>query len=195
MTFGIRFRILRNRRCSIAVVKSMHTDQFNHAPAQLFVHTGSQIQGRPSMGSWVTYGLGTENSDLPGFVVLVSGPNNPDGGASLGVFEGTQFRSLGQPGHYVYNPSGVAEPMSEAFRCPAPSEDSELSGTGIRMQAIEQYELAYRMQTTVPELSDISKEPQAIHEMYGQIGSEGELRQHLPALPPLVASSVRFVQL
>src|SRR5947208_447439 len=88
----------------IAIVKSMHTDQFNHAPAQLMVHTGSQFQGRPSMGSWVTYGLGSENADLPGFVVLTSGGVGPDGGTGLwsngflpGEYQGTHFRSQGDP--------------------------------------------------------------------------------------------------
>jgi hypothetical protein len=86
----------------IAVIRSMHTDQFNHAPAQIFMNTGSQLMGRPSMGSWLTYGLGSENSDLPGFVVLLSGENNPDGGKSCWssgflptTYQGVEFRSKG----------------------------------------------------------------------------------------------------
>jgi len=99
----------------IAFVKSMHTTQFNHAPAQIFMNTGHQIVGRPSMGSWMTYGLGSENEDLPGFVVLLSGENDPDGGKSCWgsgflptVHQGVEFRSQGDPVLYLENPDGVS---------------------------------------------------------------------------------------
>ena len=98
----------------ITIVRSMHTDQFNHAPAQLFMNTGSQLPGRPSMGSWLTYGLGSECEDLPGFVVLISGQNNPDGGKSCwgsgflpSVYQGVEFRSQGDPVLYVSDPDGI----------------------------------------------------------------------------------------
>jgi len=98
----------------IAIVRSVHTTQFNHAPAQIFMNTGFQIFGRPSMGSWLTYGLGSESSDLPGFVVLVSGENDPDGGKACWgsgflptVYQGVQFRSSGDPVLYLSNPPGV----------------------------------------------------------------------------------------
>src|SRR2546426_12584603 len=93
----------------------LHTDQFNHAPAQLFLHTGAPRQGRPSMGAWLTYGLGAESQDLPAFVVLVSGGKTPDGGSSLWgsaflptIYQGVQCRSQGEPVLYVSNPSGMS---------------------------------------------------------------------------------------
>ena len=98
----------------ITIVRSMRTTQFNHAPAQIFMNTGHQVIGRPSLGSWLSYGLGSENSDLPGFVVLLSGENNPDGGKSCWgsgflptVHQGVEFRSSGEPVLFVSNPDGV----------------------------------------------------------------------------------------
>jgi hypothetical protein len=189
----------------IAVVRSLHTDQFNHAPAQLFVHTGSQLQGRPSMGSWVTYGLGTENRDLPGFVVLVSGPNNPDGGTALwssgylpSVYQGTQFRSQGEPVLFVSNPSGMSSEVRrdslDAIRDLNAAHFSCCGDPEI-VTRIEQYELAYRMQTTVPELSDISQEPPAIHEMYGTQPGRLSFANNCLLARRLVERGVRFVQL
>src|SRR5204862_3757642 len=99
----------------LCIIRSMYTDQFNHAPAQLFVHTGSARLGRPSMGSWLSYGLGTENRDLPSFVVLVSGSAAPDGGASLWgsaflptIHQGVQLRSSGDPVLFLSNPAGMS---------------------------------------------------------------------------------------
>jgi hypothetical protein len=189
----------------IAVVRSLHTDHFNHAPAQLFVHTGSQIQGRPSMGSWVTYGLGTENTDLPGFVVLVSGPSNPDGGTALwssgflpSVYQGTQFRSQGDPVLFVSNPNGVSPKVRrDSLDAIRDLNAAHLSATGDPEIAtrIEQYELAYRMQTTVPEMSDISAEPAAIHEMYGTQPGKVSFANNCLLARRLVERGVRFVQL
>ena len=189
----------------IAVVRSMHTDQFNHAPAQLFIHTGSQFAGRPSMGSWATYGLGSMNHDLPGFVVLTSGGNQPDGGTSLwssgflpGVYQGTQFRSQGEPVLFVSNPAGMSPEVrrqsldalhdlnSSHF---AKSHDAEI------VTRIEQYELAYRMQTSVPQLMDISTEPKEIHEMYGTQPGQTAFANNCLLARRLVESGVRFVQL
>ena len=189
----------------IAVVRSMHTDHFNHAPAQLFVHTGSQLQGRPSMGSWVTYGIGSENHDLPGFVVLISGPNNPDGGTALwssgflpSVYQGTQFRSQGDPVLFVSNPSG----MSKGIRRDSLDAIRDLNANHFSccgdpeiVTRIEQYELAYRMQMTVPELSDISQEPSAIHEMYGTQPGKTSFANNCLLARRLVERGVRFVQL
>ncbi|HEY8747228.1 MAG TPA: DUF1501 domain-containing protein [Tepidisphaeraceae bacterium] len=189
----------------IAVVRSMHTDHFNHAPAQLFVHTGSQLQGRPSMGSWVTYGLGTENTDLPGFVVLVSGPSNPDGGTALwssgflpSVYQGTQFRSQGDPVLFVSNPAGISPQIRrDSLDAIRDLNARHLTATGDPEIAtrIEQYELAYRMQTTVPEMSDISQEPQAIHEMYGTQPGKLSFANNCLLARRLVERGVRFVQL
>src|SRR4051812_2516137 len=161
----------------IAIVKSMHTDQFNHAPAQLFVHTGSQFQGRPSMGSWVTYGLGSDNADLPGFVVLTSGGVGPDGGTGLwsngflpGEYQGTHFRSQGDPVLFVSNPDGMSTEMRrqslDALRDLNHQHLGDVGDPEI-LTRIAQYELAYRMQTSVPEMSDIAHEPAAMHELYG----------------------------
>jgi hypothetical protein len=189
----------------ISVVRSLHTDHFNHAPAQLFVHTGSQLQGRPSMGSWVTYGLGTENTDLPGFVVLVSGPSNPDGGTALwssgflpSVYQGTQFRSQGDPVLFVSNPSGISPQVRrDSLDAIRDLNQSHLSATGDPEIAtrIEQYELAYRMQTTVPEMSDISQEPPAVHEMYGTQPGRVSFANNCLLARRLVERGVRFVQL
>src|SRR5258708_2392566 len=99
----------------LAIVRSMHTDQFNHAPAQIFMSTGSALFGRPSMGAWVTYGLGSVNQDLPGYVVLLSGENAPDGGKSCwsngflpGYYQGVEFRSAGEPVLFLDDPEGMA---------------------------------------------------------------------------------------
>jgi len=189
----------------IAVIRSMHTDQFNHAPAQLFVHTGSQLQGKPSMGSWVTYGLGSENRDLPAFVVLTSGGNNPDGGTALwssgflpSVYQGTQFRSQGDPVLFVSNPKGISRQIRrDTLDAIHDLNSHHLSQSGDPEIAtrIEQYELAYRMQMTVPELTDISKEPQAIHEMYGTRPGQTSFSNNCLLARRLVERGVRFVQL
>jgi hypothetical protein len=161
----------------IAIIKSMKTEQFNHAPAQLFVQTGHQIQGRPSMGAWVTYGLGSESSDLPGFVVLISGPSAPDGGSALWssgflptVHQGTQFRSKGDPVLFVSNPPGMSAQVRrdslDALRDLNQQAFARVGDPEI-VTRIAQYELAYRMQTSVPELTDIAAEPPAVHELYG----------------------------
>jgi len=189
----------------IAVIRSMHTDQFNHAPAQLFVHTGSQLQGRPSMGSWVTYGLGTQNRDLPGFVVLLSGPNNPDGGTALwgsgflpSVYQGTQFRSQGEPVLFVSNPKGISADVRrdslEAIR-DLNARHLACCGDPEITTRIEQYELAYRMQTTVPELTEISREPAEVHQMYGTQPGRVSFSNNCLLARRLVERGVRFVQL
>ena len=189
----------------IAIIKSMHTDQFNHAPAQLFVHTGFQIAGRPSMGSWVTYGLGSQNHDLPGFVVLTSGPSGPDGGTALwssgflpSVYQGTQFRSQGDPVLYVSNPPGMAAQVRrESLDAVRDLNSMHLARSGDPEIAtrIEQYEMSYRMQTTVPELMDIAKEPKSIHEMYGTEPGQTSFANNCLLARRLVERGVRFVQL
>ncbi len=189
----------------IAIVKSMHTDQFNHAPAQLFVHTGSQFQGRPSMGSWVTYGLGTENADLPGFVVLTSGGVGPDGGTGLwsngflpGEYQGTHFRSQGDPVLFVSNPDGMSNEMRrqslDALRDLNHQHLGDVGDPEI-LTRIAQYELAYRMQASVPELSDIAHEPAAMHELYGTTPGKNTFANNCLLARRLVERGVRFVQL
>ena len=161
----------------LTFLKSVHTDQFNHAPAQLLMHTGSQRLGRPSMGSWVTYGLGSENSNLPGYVVLTSGGNNPDAGKSVwgsgflpSVYQGVQCRSDGDPVLFIQNPEQISyknrEASIEAINDMNKLAYDEFNDPEI-LTRISQYELAFKMQTTVPEVMNIADEPEYIHEMYG----------------------------
>ena len=188
----------------IALVRSMSTDQFNHAPAQILVHTGAPRQGRPSMGSWLTYGLGSETQDLPGFVVLVSGGKTPDGGASLWgsgflptVYQGVQCRSQGDPVLYVSNPPGMdAEIRRQSLDALRDLNEMQLheAGDPETVTRIAQYELAYRMQTSVPELMQIDREPKAIHELYGTEPGKVSFANNCLLARRLVERGVRFVQ-
>jgi hypothetical protein len=189
----------------LCIVRSMHTDQFNHAPAQLFVHTGAPRLGRPGMGAWVSYGLGTPNRNLPSFVVLVSGTANPDGGASLWgsgflptIHQGVPLRSQGDPVLFLSNPDG----MSTADR--RRSLDALNALNKLQLEAvgdpeiltrIEQYEMAYRMQAGVPEVMDISREPKHVHEMYGTRPGAKSFANNCLLARRLIESGVRFVQL
>ncbi len=189
----------------IAIVRTLHTAQFNHAPAQIFINTGHQIPGRPSFGSWLMYGLGSDNKDLPGFVVLLSGENNPDGGKSCWgsgflptVHQGVEFRSKGEPVLFVGNPDGMENEVRRS------SLDAIRDLNKMRLDVtgdpeidtrIAAYELAYRMQTSVPELTEISKEPAKIHEMYGTRPGETSFANNCLLARRLVERGVRFVQL
>jgi hypothetical protein len=189
----------------IAVVRSMHTNQFNHAPAQIFMNTGHQIVGRPSMGSWLTYGLGSESSDLPGFVVLLSGENDPDGGKSCWgsgflptVHQGVQFRSEGDPVLFLRNPDGVSpETRRDSLDVLRKLNEEHLNAVGepeIETR-IASYEMSYRMQTSVPELMDISREPASIHELYGTEPGRASFANNCLLARRLVERGARFVQL
>jgi hypothetical protein len=189
----------------ICMIKSMWTDQFNHAPAELFLFTGAQKAGAASMGSWVTYGLGSENQDLPGFVVLLSGGTDPTGGKSLwgsgflpGVYQGVQCRTSGEPILYANDPPGMSRETRrrslDALQKLNQAE-AKLFGDPETLTRIEQYELAYRMQITVPETFDISKEPQYIRDMYGAKPGEGSYANNCLLARRLVEKGVRFVQL
>lgn len=189
----------------ICLVRSLSTTQFNHAPAQLFLNTGHQLPGRPSAGSWMTYGLGTENQDLPGFIVLVSGQNQPDGGKSLWSsgflpthYQGVELRSGGDPVLYVSNPDGIDAVTRR--------DTLDVIGTLNRLKfeeqgdpeiatRIAQYELAYRMQSSVPELMDISSEPKEVHELYGTSPGQVNFGNNCLLARRLVQRGVRFVQL
>jgi len=189
----------------LCLVRSMFTDQFNHAPAQLFLHTGAPRQGRPGMGAWLTYGLGSESQDLPGFVVLVSGGKTPDGGASLWgsaflptVYQGVQCRASGDPVLYVSNPPG----MDAAGRRRSLDALNDLNEHQLRevgdpetLTRIAQYELAYRMQSSVPELMDISSEPQHIRELYGVEPGKVSFANNALLARRLLERGTRFVQL
>jgi hypothetical protein len=189
----------------IAIVKSMHTTQFNHAPGQVFMNTGHQILGRPSMGSWLTYGLGSESRDLPGFVVLLSGTSQPDGGKSCWgngflptEYQGVEFRSQGDPVLYLSNPDGVA-PETRRRSLDLLSELNQAHHADVGdpeiASRIAAYEMAYRMQSSVPELTDLSQEPQAIHDLYGTQPGKASFANNCLLARRLVERGVRFVQL
>ena len=189
----------------ISFLKAMHTDQFNHAPAQLLMHTGSPRLGRPAMGSWVTYGLGSENQNLPGYVVLASGGKNPDAGKSAwgsgflpSVYQGVQCRSEGDPVLYITDPDGMSRDLRkssiEAINKINQKQYEEFHDPET-IARISQYEMAFKMQTSVPEVMNIKNEPKYIHEMYGtELGKESFANNCLLARK-LVENGVRFVQL
>jgi hypothetical protein len=189
----------------MCMIHSMHTDQFNHAPAELLVYTGSPRAGRPSMGAWTTYGLGSENENLPGFVVLISSGVQPNGGkASFGsgflpsVFQGVQCRSKGDPVLYSSDPAG----MDRAMRRKTLDALGDLNGIQAQemghpetLTRISQYELAFRMQASVPEVMDISKESAKTIEAYGAEPGGASFANNCLLARRLVESGVRFVQL
>jgi len=189
----------------ITVIRSLHTTQFNHAPAQIFMNTGFQIIGRPSMGAWMSYGLGSECKDLPGFVVLVSGENQPDGGKACwgsgflpSTYQGVEFRSQGDPVLFLTNPDGVsAKSRRDALDLLKKLNEEHLASNGDPEIAtrIASYEMAYKMQSSVPDLVDISKEPQSIHDLYGTEPGKKSFANNCLLARRLVQRGVRFVQL
>lgn len=189
----------------LTFLKAVTTDQFNHAPAQLLMHTGSPRLGRPSIGSWVTYGLGTENQDLPGFVVLTSGGKFPDAGKSVwgsgflpSVYQGVQCRSVGDPVLFLDDPDGMKRDLRkasiDAINGVNELEYKEYNDPEI-LARISQYEMAYRMQISVPEVMDINNEPQYIHDMYGIQQGKACFANNVLLARKLVEKGVRFVQL
>jgi hypothetical protein len=189
----------------IAVIRSMNTDQFNHAPADLMLFTGSPRFGSASMGSWITYGLGSENQDLPGFVVMISGGSDPTGGKSAwgsgflpSVFQGVQCRTAGEPILYVNDPKGMdRETRRRSLDALKKLNEIELAqfGDPETQTRISQYELAYRMQIAVPEVMDISKEPKHVQEQYGAVPGAGSFANNCLLARRLVERGVRYVQL
>jgi hypothetical protein len=188
-----------------AIIKSMYTDQFNHAPAELLLFTGSPQFGRPSMGSWATYGLGSESQNLPGFIVLVSSGTFPSAGNSNwsngflpSVYQGVQCRSQGDPVLYVSNPPGMTRDTRrlslDALRELNELQAEELGSPETRTR-IAQYELAFRMQTAVPEVMDISREPRQVIDMYGATPGGASFNNNCLLARRLVEQGVRFVQL
>jgi hypothetical protein len=189
----------------LAIVLSMNTDQFNHAPAELLLYTGSPNQGRPSMGSWVTYGLGSENENLPGFVVLISSGTQPSAGKLNwgsgflpSVYQGVQCRSVGDPVLYVSDPPGLDRDLRrkslDALRDLNELQAAEL-GHPETATRIAQYEMAFRMQAAVPEVMDISKEPESVLRDYGARPGAGSFANNCLLARRLVEKGVRFVQL
>ncbi len=189
----------------IAIVKSMVTDAFNHAPGQLLMNTGTMQFGRPSMGAWVLYGLGSETKDLPSFVVFSSGKKGPSGGNSCWgsgflptVYQGVQFRSSGDPVLYLSNPRGVDEDLQrDTMDSINKLNRMRLNVTGDPEIAtrINSFEMAFRMQSSAPELMDLSREPKSILEMYGAEPGKPSFANNCLLARRLVERGVRFVQL
>lgn len=187
----------------IAIIRSVHTDQFNHAPAQLLVNTGSPIPGRPAIGSWLTYGIGNEANDLPGFVVLTSG-GSLSGGAAMwsagflpGEHQGVPFRSEGDPILHVANPSGVSQQTQRQtidLIQRLNQERLSIVGDPEINTRIEAYEMAYRMQSRTPELMDYSGEDAQTLEMYGAEPGKPSFANNCLMARRLAERGVRFIQ-
>ncbi|MEA3213527.1 MAG: hypothetical protein QOE70_6584 [Chthoniobacter sp.] len=186
-------------------VKSMWTEQFNHAPAQLMLQTGHQIKGRPCLGSWAFYGLGTENADLPGFIVLTSGGKNPDAGKTVwgsaflpSIYQGVQCQGHGEPILFAANPEGVSREQRHAT-LEAINEinarTAEEFGDPETLTRMSQYELAFRMQMSVPDATDTASEPAHIHALYGTEPGRNSFANNCLLARRLSERGVRFVQL
>jgi Protein of unknown function (DUF1501) len=195
----------------IAVIKSMTTTQINHDPAHTVMNTGTQISGRPSMGSWINYGLGSEAKDLPGFVVLSSiKGRNPQpiaarqwhSGFLPSRFQGVEFHAHGDPVHYLSNPTGitaarqrdVVDTVARLDRIYDRTRDGGVHDPEIEAR-LSQYEMAFRMQTSVPELMDFGDEPQHILDLYGTKGGDGSYASNCLLARRLAERGVRFIQL
>ncbi|MFT5468794.1 MAG: hypothetical protein ACI8UO_003906 [Verrucomicrobiales bacterium] len=189
----------------IAIVKSVHTDQFNHSPAQLFVNTGSGIPGRPAIGSWLSYGLGSDADDLPGFVVLKSG-GNLSGGAAMwsngflpSIHQGVPFRDSGDPILHISNPKGIdqrAQRDSIDLIRDLNSERLDAVGDPEIQTRMDTYEMAFRMQSRAPELMDFSQESQATLDLYGAKPGDGKaaFANNCLLARRLAERGVRFIQ-
>jgi hypothetical protein len=194
-----------SRADDIALIRSMHTDAFNHAPAQILMSTGSQQFGRPSLGSWVSYGLGSENANLPSFVVMSSGFKGPSGGNanwSSGflptVHDGVTFNSTGDPVLYLSNPKGITR---EAQRRTIDAVNFlnhkryESIGDPEIQTRVAAFEMAFRMQDVAPEVTDISLEPESVRAMYGAEPGKRSFANNCLLARRLVERGVRFVEL
>ncbi len=191
----------------VCVINSMHTDQINHDPAHTLMNTGTSIPGRPSMGAWIQYGLGSESDELPGYVVMTSvggGQSQPiasrqwHSGFLPSRFQGVEFRSMGDPVLYVNSPSGVSldkqRDVIHAIQSLNRFGNETFQDPEIATR-IAQYELAFKMQTSVPELMDVSDEPQHILDMYGTQGGDGSFASNCLLARRLAERGVRFIQL
>ena len=191
----------------IAIVRSMVTEQINHDPAHTFMNTGTQISGRPCMGSWLLYGLGAEANDLPGYVVLTSvggGQSQPiaarqwHSGFLPSRFQGVPFHAKGDPVLYVGNPKGVSSAdqrsVVDTVNARNKIHDREVDDPEIAAR-IAQYEMAFKMQTSVPGLMDVSKEPKHVLESYGAKPGDGSFASNCLLARRLAERGVRFIQL
>ena len=186
-------------------LRGMSTDVFNHGPAKLFMNTGFQVPGRPSMGSWVTYGLGSESRDLPGFVVLQSGPRGPRAGNALwasgflpSTFQGVPFRGTGDPILNLNSPQGIPQQSQQEFFDLVKSLNKErldVTGDPEIATRIDAYEMAYRMQSSAPELMEIESETQETLDAYGAKPGGNSFANNCLLARRLVERGVRFVQL
>ena len=189
----------------VSFLKAMHTNEFNHAPAQLLMHTGSARLGKPSIGSWTVYGLGSENENLPGFVVLTSGGGSISAGKSAWgsgflptIHQGVQCRSKGEPVLFLSNPEKIDDHLRKRsidIINEINQQEYENIGDPEILSRISQYELAFKMQATVPDIMDIKEEPDYIHEMYGTEPGESSFANNCLLARRLVEKGVRFVQL
>jgi hypothetical protein len=189
----------------ICLIRSMHTDAVNHAPAQILMNTGSEQFGRPSFGAWTLYGLGSESDDLPGFVVLTSAKGTSGGASNYGCgflptkYGGIPFRSAGDPLLYLSNPVGVDQETQRAS-LDTLSRLNELAiaaaGNPETAARIQSYEMAYRLQTSAPELMDLGNEPKAVLDKYGiKDAKEASFARNCLLARRLIERGVRFVQL
>lgn len=191
----------------ICIIRSMKTEQINHDPAHTFMNTGTSISGRPSMGAWLTYGLGSESENLPGFVVLSSNSSvvaQPisqrqwHSGFLPSKHQGVEFRSLGDPVLYIQNPDGVSSEVQrdviDAVQALSKIRNDVVDEPEISAR-LSQYEMAFQMQTSVPELADFSEEPEHIMEMYGTKGADGSFGANCLMSRRLAERGVRFTQL
>ena len=189
----------------IAIVKSLVTDAFNHAPAQVMMSTGTQQFGRPSMGAWTLYGLGSESRDLPGFVVFSSGQKGPSGGNSNwgsgflpSMYQGVQFRTSGDPVLYLSNPRGVDRRLQrDSLDTLSRLNRKRLNDVGDPEIAtrINSFEMAFRMQQSTPELMDLGQEPQHVLDMYGAEPGKPSFANNCILARRLIERGVRFVEL
>lgn len=203
--FSDRLPNLAQHADKLCFIKTMQTDQFNHGPAELLVHTGNQNLGYPSLGSWVTWGLGSDNNNLPGFMVLISGGRIPRVGASLwgsgflpSVYQGVQCRSAGDPVLNAANPPGISRDVRRAALDALDKLDRQTHqeiGDPETLTRISQYEMAFRMQVSVPEVMDISKEPAHIHEMYGTKPGKESFANNCLLARRLAEAGTRYIQL
>ena len=193
----------------LSFIRTMHTEAINHDPAVTFLQTGAQLAGRPSIGAWLSYGLGTENEDLPAFVVMTSRGSGRVGQALYtrlwgsgflpSRYQGVKFRSQGDPVLYLSNPAGVNRDRRRMFLDDLSAlnriQQEQFADPEIETR-IAQYEMAYRMQTSVPELMDLSNEPESTFDLYGEAAREpGTYARHCLVARRLVERGVRFVQL
>ena len=218
---GPKFKFARHGRCGAEVsellphfagivddaciVKSMHTDAFNHAPGQIMMNTGAQQFGRPSLGAWTAYGLGSESSDLPAFVVFSTGSKGTSGGSSNwgcgflpSVYQGVLFRNVGDPVLYLSNPKGFDDQLQrDSLDTIRRLNEMKLGAVGDPEIAtrINSFEMAYRMQTSAPELMDLNNEPKHVLEMYGAEPGKSSFANSCLMARRLVERGVRFVQI